>query len=378
MILAIILWVLSMLYVGLIKNMLSAWIRTPMGSIAESIHNVSILVVFRNEAKHLVNLLDDISNLDHAESTIELILVDDDSDDESVRIINTWNVDQKLDLKIVPLIALSSAHKKEGLELGIASAKYESIVVTDADCRLPKYWLRAMVTDNPKQMRCGPVAYRSSNSLLSRVLELELMGLSAMASSTIAMNKPILANAANMGYCKTLFMEVGGYRTKEGPQSPSGDDIDLMIRVHDKYKSGIQYMKNPNALVETEPPTHLKEFLNQRIRWAGKTKFKASKPGSGITFVLMSLYIAQFIAPFFLLANFNLILFITWTLSLMMKFVIDYLYFEPVLAFYNKRNLLKYLLAAEIFHLIYVVPIAIISLFIPYTWKGRKLRHGRA
>ena len=376
MILSTALALISIAYLILINRMRRAWINTPQAGVLKYVPDVSIVVVFRNEAKNLVNLLNDIHQLETDDAEIEIILINDQSEDNGVKLINTWNRGKKLNIRIETLFAVSNAHKKEGIELGLAHASHEYIAVTDADCRLPKTWLKTMVTVNPKRLRCGPVCYQSKNTLASKILELELMGLSAMASSTIAMKKPILANAANMSYSRTLFFEVGGYETKVKNQSPSGDDIDLMRRVFSKHKSAIRYVKHPNALVKTELPQNVREFFNQRLRWAGKTKFSAFKPGSGLTLVLLIFYTMQFMIPIYLMFQFDLILLVVWLTSLALKLAVDYWYFKPILKFYDMRNLLRYLPLTELFHLLYVVPVGIVSIFVPYSWKGRKLKHG--
>ena len=149
-----------------------------------------------------------------------------------------------------------------------------------------------------------------------------------------------------------------------------------MRKVFSKHKKGISYVKHPQALVQTEPPSGLKEFFNQRLRWAGKTKFKADEESSGLAVVMVGLYTFQFFVPVLLIFNFNFILLYAWLGSLALKTIADYWYFKPILEFYDRRNLLRYLIPTELFHLIYVVPIGILSLFAPYSWKGRTLYHG--
>ena len=48
----------------------------------------SVIVPFRNEAEHLPKLLDSISHLNYPKSMFEIILVDDDSEDDSLKTIH--------------------------------------------------------------------------------------------------------------------------------------------------------------------------------------------------------------------------------------------------------------------------------------------------
>lgn len=378
MILTFLIIVSTLLYASMVLRMRKAWISLPEAVISDFVPNVSIVVVFRNEAQNLHHLLEDVNHLETTGNKVELVLINDGSDDNGAALIEFWKSKHNLDVKVENLYARTKAHKKEGIELGIANAKYEYVVVTDADCRLPKQWLKTMITVNPKRLRCGPVSYLPENHAFSGLLELELMALSAMAASTISMGKPVLANAANMAYCRSLFFEVGGYRTKEAKQSPSGDDIALIKQVKRKHASGVQYVKHKGAIVETRMPSTTGEFISQRIRWAGKTRFDLFKSGAMFHISMISVYVALFVGLLLMPIFNSRLLAITWVTCFLIKFFIDRYYFKSFLTFFNKQHLLRYLPASEIFHLLYVIPIAVASLFIPYKWKGRVLKHGAA
>ncbi|MBI1307135.1 MAG: glycosyltransferase [Bacteroidetes bacterium] len=365
-----------LLYVILLMRMRGAWLRTPATLPADYTHGVTIVIVFRNEKDHLETLLDDIANQDFNMSEVEILLINDDSTDNSVNVIKRWQSRHSLRIEIIDLYARTDAHKKEGIELGLAHAHYNHVLLTDADCRLPRKWIRCMITTEKFQLRCGPVCFIGGKSLWNRALELEMISLSAMAASTIAMRKPILSNGANMAYSRNLFWETGGYHTLKGAQAPSGDDIDFMRQVDRFSHSNIRYVKNADAIVETYMPTSLKEFFQQRIRWAGKTRFDLLTKGADISLILMLFYMSLFFTPFVLIFNYSPLLLWTWIAILFIKFMFDRMYFAPVLDFFNRKHLMRFLIVAEILHLIYIVPVAILSLFLPYTWKGRRLGHG--
>ena len=100
---------------------------------------VSVIIPVRNESGHIAKLMEDFVETELSEELIEIIFVDDHSDDDITSHIvrGFWN-------ERIQLISLSellkeeevtTAYKKEGTETGIRYAKGEIIMTTDGDCR---------------------------------------------------------------------------------------------------------------------------------------------------------------------------------------------------------------------------------------------------
>ncbi len=100
----------------------------------------SIVVPFRNEAENLPNLLNSISLLDYPKELVEIILVDDDSENE-FRIQNL-----EFRTQIIKNIRKTNSPKKDAINTALNIAKNDWIITTDADCLVPKNWLKSIDT----------------------------------------------------------------------------------------------------------------------------------------------------------------------------------------------------------------------------------------
>ena len=105
----------------------------------------SIVIPFRNEAQNLPNLLESLSKLNYPHSHFEVILVNDDSNDESVDIINQYLVKIESsflkNIKIIDNVIQTNSPKKDAITLAIKNTSFDWIVTTDADCIAPRFWL---------------------------------------------------------------------------------------------------------------------------------------------------------------------------------------------------------------------------------------------
>ena len=97
-------------------------------------HPVSVIICARDEAHNLVKNLPGVLVQDYA-TTHEVVLVNDNSTDESKYVIDEFRRSFK-NLNMIELTqeAKMISGKKFPLSMGIKSAKYEIVLLTDADC----------------------------------------------------------------------------------------------------------------------------------------------------------------------------------------------------------------------------------------------------
>ncbi|KAK6020095.1 hypothetical protein OSTOST_14257, partial [Ostertagia ostertagi] len=119
-----------------------AWLSVP--SFVPSGKNadlfLSVIIPARNEAANIGALLTALQHQDYPSHLVEVIVVDDHSDDDTARIVTGFP-----NVKLVRLgNDITNSYKKKAIEVGIAAASGEMIVCTDADCVPPPAWLRTM------------------------------------------------------------------------------------------------------------------------------------------------------------------------------------------------------------------------------------------
>ncbi|WP_448635957.1 glycosyltransferase family 2 protein [Pedobacter panaciterrae] len=247
------------------------------------------------------------------------------------------------------------------------------IITTDADCRMGPDWLKTIIqfyeAGNYK-MISSPVAYFQEKSFFERAQSLEFLYLIGLGASTIGNKQPSTCNGANLAYEKEAFYEVGGFKGID--DLASGDDELLLHKIAARFDNNVGFLKNRDAIVYTHAKPTLKEFIQQRKRWASKsTRYKnKSIIVLGVCIwlfnlsVLMNLGIGLFIGFYFKLAVFQILA----------KIIVEFLFLYDVTGFARRRKLLLLLPVLNILHMIYIVYIGIAGNSGKYNWKGRMVK----
>ncbi len=225
--------------------------------------SVSVVVALKNEESNVVSLVENLTRLEYP-GNMEVILMEDHSDD------NTYT----------KLLGCCPSHfhirkctgngKKRAIESGVQLSSSEWIAVTDADCEIPKTWLKEMIsaTHEDTQMVLGPVFIKPQEKDVLGIQNMEFLGLQGATAGSAAINSPISANGANMLFRRDVFLELEPYKDNENLRT--GDDQYLMMAIHENYPVGVTYALNKEAIIHTHPVTQFKKYWEQRIRWASK------------------------------------------------------------------------------------------------------------
>lgn len=332
----------------------------------------SIIIPFRNEAENLPALLNTILALNYPKELFEIIFVDDDSEDESVKIIKKALVNEP-NFSILKNKRISNSPKKDAITIAIAQAKFNWIITTDADCLLPKYWLDSFdkyIQKHDTHCIAAPVAYLEKNSFLNRFQLLDILSLQGATIGGFGIKKPFLCNGANFGYKKTLFKELHGF--DGNTNTASGDDIFLLEKAAKKYPKQLHYLKCEHAIVLTQAQPTWKELINQRVRWAAKTSNYNNVFGklTGLIVLLENaLIITLLLLTLFSVFNLEIVLYL-----IIIKFTIDFYLLYKSAVFFNQKGILKSYFVGFLVYPFFCVYVASFSLFSNYKWKGRTFK----
>ena len=336
---------------------------------AEENHQFSIIIPFRNEEKHLPELLDSIKQLEYSRYNFEILFVDDDSSDKSVNIIENSLEKSKIDFQILVNERHSKSPKKDAIQTAISKSKFKWIITTDADCILPKLWLKSfnsLLSKSNSKLIAAPVELIHNNSFVQKFQMLEVLGLQTATSGSFGWNLPFLTNGANLYFEKETFLKLSGYEGNN--HIASGDDIFLL----EKFISNniqIEFLNSQNATVKTHPELNWKDVINQRIRWASKTKNYQLKRGKviGSIVFLMNLCIIVGIP----MTAFNSIESMVLLSIFGIKFFVDFLSMIVQVKEKNKSTLFSAYLISSLIYPFLSVWIVVKSLTNNYQWKGR-------
>ena len=334
----------------------------------------SVVIPFKNEAENLYELLESIFKLNYPKNLYEVILVNDDSEDDSVGIIQSFLTKRPFDCAQGDIIILdndrkTNSPKKDALTTAIKQAKFDWIVTTDADCIVPENWLAnfdGYIQNKKPKLIVAPVTYHKVNSFLKRFQLLDALSLQGATIGGFGINKPFLCNGANITYKKELFFELKGF---EGNTNiASGDDIFLLEKAVKHCLERIHYLKSKNAIVLTKPQPNLNQLIAQRIRWAAKTSSYNNGFGklTGLAVLIMNAsVICSLICAFFQIISLKLFGYI-----FVIKFSVDFLLIYKASRLFNQENVLSSFVLSSLIYPFFSVYVALVSVFKGYKWKG--------
>ena len=267
-IIAFLLMLTYLVWIGLITY---GWFRLDSREInARTYKTVTLIVCAKNEAEYLPGLLEDISRLNYPKRFLQLILINDHSEDATLKLMSEAETGVS---KTIIINAASSgiSGKKQAVRLAAKMAKSDYLYFTDADCRLNPDILINLVNfaaQNRYKLVSAPVVYKKISGLIQTAFRLEFASLVAAGAGGIGIRHPFMCNGANMLVETKTYQELHFSDTKE----ISGDDVFALHHVKEKFGAKvIGFCKHRESIVVTYPPKNFQEFLAQREKWASKT-----------------------------------------------------------------------------------------------------------
>lgn len=364
---------LALSYFALQIHYVRVWRRMPVWNIPpdwEPQTKVTVLIPARNEAAHISACLQSVRAVSYPEDLLEVLVIDDFSEDETAAIaLQTAGVRV---LRLSDQEDSGSGGKKKAISIGVAAAQGTLIVTTDADCLVPNDWLRLLVSlyeaKRPGAI-AAPVAIHRERNTLQFFQTLDLAGMMGITGAGIQLGWHRMGNGANLCYPKTSFEAVGGF--SGNTHLASGDDLFLLQKI--VRREQVLFLKNVAATVLTEAPASFRAFAQQRLRWGSKT---TALPETGVKLALVLI---------FLLCSsllFNLLLMAFWPAlgilalgQLALKALADYILLSDMCRFFKRRDLMFWFWPSFVLHTMYVAAIGAWSLLLTqYSWKGRRLK----
>ena len=337
--------------------------------------SVAVCIPARNEAENIAALLDALTAQTYPPGLFEVIVIDDHSTDNTAQLVRTYPSIKLILLENFLREGPINSYKKKAIEVGIQQSSGTLIVTTDADCYTPENWLRTIAsfyeTYQPELM-VMPVAINCSSKPIEIFQALDFMSLQGITGAAVHKKMHSMCNGANLAYTRKAFDAVNGFNGID--KIASGDDMLLMHKIAVRFPGGIAFIKSPDVIVQTAPVHSVKEFFNQRIRWASK----ADQYDDKIIFwvlllvylfnvLLLALPILSFIMP-------DRRLLTCWISFVLLKTVAELLLLFPVSTFFSKQGLLFAFPLAQPFHIIYTVIAGWLGKFGSYKWKDRNVK----
>jgi len=372
MVLSSILVFLFIVYAALLLYYAYAWASMPLwkGKLpAENLPKVSILIPVRNEEGNIGELLRCIEKQSYPSQLIEVIVINDQSTDNTVSIVQSFPLVTLLHL---PAIKINS-YKKAAIEMGVSNASGSIIITTDGDSLPSALWVATIVSrmeTSQAKFVAAPVFMPSNGTVLGIFQCLDFMVLQGITGASVYKKIAALCNGANLAYTKEAYIAVDGFTNIT--HIASGDDLLLMGKIARAFPENIAYLKSKDAIVNTQPMGTWKRFFNQRIRWASKTFVYEDKR---LIAVLLLVYL--FNVSFLLLGVLSI--FNVYYLWILLKMLLAKTFIELPLVlslavFFDVRRFIPFYILLQPIHILYTCVSGLFSQITQYEWKGRKVK----
>ncbi len=206
---------------------------------------ISVVICTNNRGAGLITCLQRLEEMEVPSNVLwELILVDNNSTDNTESVVAQFAAKSRLDVRYVPEKRPGLSHARNA---GIAAARGDIVAFTDDDCMVDKGWLGAIVREfeaDPAlsgiggrvelfDIRDKPVTITTCNERRLLSLTDEFVG---------------FIHGCNMAFSRVAFKRIGFFdpRLGAGTRVMSAEDSDFLYRA---LKAGLKVVYSPDILV---------------------------------------------------------------------------------------------------------------------------------
>ena len=220
---------------------------------------VSVIVPAYNEGEVIGEAIHSLLMMDYP--TLEILVVDDGSTDNTADVVRRW--ESRGGSVEVRLVSKRNGGKAAALNTGIALARYPFVLCMDADSWMEPGTLRAAMwrfEDPTVGAVAGNVKVANRKGMLARLQALEYiegLNMPRRAQGFIAAVN-IVPGPVGI-FRKEALEEVGGYDT-----DTFAEDADLTLKL---VTAGWKILYEDQSITWTDAPDNVLDLIQQRYRW---------------------------------------------------------------------------------------------------------------
>ncbi|MEO5976980.1 MAG: glycosyltransferase [Chryseolinea sp.] len=226
---------------------------------------VSVIVCAHDEEQNLRELIPMLLSQQHA-AAFEILVVNDRSNDATFdMLLEESSKDHRLKMVHVNRTPPHVDPKKYAITLGIKAARYEWILLTDADCRPQgNSWIATMSKHFAESTNfvLGYSPYQKLPGFLNTFIRFESLLTAIQYISFCLLGTPYMGVGRNLAYRRSKFLESKGFNNL---LHITGGDDDLYVN---QYATGpaTQVCIEPDAQMYSIPKKTWGEFYKQKLR----------------------------------------------------------------------------------------------------------------
>ncbi|MEO6037198.1 MAG: glycosyltransferase [Saprospiraceae bacterium] len=348
---------------------------------------VSIVICARDEAENLRRHLPLWLAQAYA-GDWELLIVDDASEDDTPAVLQLFQQKDSR-LRVLRLAEKRSLGKKAALAEGIAAARYEHLVLTDADCApASSHWLAQMansLAERPAtEIVLGYAPLAAGSGLLNSWARFETAYTALQYFAFAHLGMPYMGVGRNLAWKRPLFQQAGGF--VRHADLPSGDD-DLLVNAV-AQPGRVALCLEPEAFVYSAAKTTWAAWLRQkrrqlgsglRYRWGHQVVLGAVAASQTLHYFFgLLLFVASGLRPTLMMAGFQpwfaaTVFLPGWVLGLwLLRLLVVLIVWRRVLRGFRERALLVWVPLLDVLMAIYYagfVPLAFLRGGRRVGWK---------
>ncbi len=225
---------------------------------------VSVVVCARNEEENLKQFLPLLLEQEYPE--FEVVVVNDCSWDESEKVLESLQARHRnLVVREIKEVEGREHGKKFALTIGIKAARYETLLLTDADCKPSSSdWITHMINGygESHELVLGYGKYERKSGFLNRMIRFDTFFIGVHFLARAMRGQTYMGVGRNLSYKRNLFFKVRGFASHI--HIWSGDD-DLFVQEVATNKN-VSVVLDKGAFTISEPKSSWKSWFLQKKR----------------------------------------------------------------------------------------------------------------
>ncbi len=233
-------------------------------SMVASGKGISVIICAKNEEQNLGTFLPRILEQDYPE--FEVVVVNDCSTDGTEDLLSELSVRYKrLRYTSIPANEKFLHGKKLAVTIGLKSARFDHVLLTDADCYpVSDQWLQRMASNlsGERKIVLGYGRYESGRGILNLLIRYETVFTAIQYLSYAINGRPYMGVGRNLAYEKALFFQNKGFASHY--HLSSGDDDLLVNEIAGRDNTAVEISRESHTV--SIPKKTFRSWFKQKKR----------------------------------------------------------------------------------------------------------------